>query len=97
MLRILLILLVVVVFIAGAALGYFNATPVSFDYLFGSTQVRLVALIVGTFLIGALAMLILCATRMLGLSRDLRRLRRQLRDAETELKNLRNLPLAPDR
>jgi hypothetical protein len=24
-------------------------------------------------------------------------LRRQLRDAETELKNLRNLPLAPDR
>jgi uncharacterized integral membrane protein len=88
---------VVAVFVAGAALGYFNSAPVSFDYLFGSTQLRLVSLIVGTLLIGALLMLVLCAARMLGLSRDLRRLRRQLRDAETELKNLRSLPLAPDR
>ncbi len=97
MLRILVVLLVVAVFVAGAALGYFNSTPVAFDYLFGSVQLRLVSLIVGTFLVGALLMLALCAIRMLGLSRDLRRLRRQLRDAETELKNLRNLPLAPDR
>src|SRR5579863_8889213 len=97
MLRTLTILLVVAVFLAGATLGYFNAAPVSFDYLFGSVQVRLVGLIVATFLLGALLMLVLCAVRMLGYTRELRKLRRQLRDAETELKNLRNLPLAPDR
>jgi lipopolysaccharide assembly protein A len=97
MLRILVVLLVVAIFVAGAALGYFNSTPVAFDYLFGSTQLRLVSLIVGTFFVGALLMLVLCAARMLGLRRELRRLRRQLRDAETELKNLRNLPLAPGR
>ena len=31
------------------------------------------------------------------LHRDIRRLRKQLRDSETELKNLRNLPLAGGR
>jgi lipopolysaccharide assembly protein A len=97
MLRSLVVLLVVAVFVIGAALGYFNSAQVDFNYLSGSTHLSLVSLIIGSFVVGALFMLLLCAVRMLGLNRDLRRLRRQLRDAETELKNLRSLPLAPDR
>ncbi|MDB5974960.1 MAG: LapA family protein [Nevskia sp.] len=93
MLRILVVMVLLAVFIAGAALGYFNATPVDFNYLFGAMQVRLVVLIVFTFVIAALLTLLLCAGRILSLSGEARRLRRQLRDAETELKNLRNLPL----
>ena len=95
MLRILLYMVLLAVFIAGAALGYFNATPVSFNYLFGTVELRLVVLVVFTFVLAALLTLLLCAGRILSLSGEARRLRRQLRDAETELKNLRNLPLAP--
>ena len=95
MLRILVVMVLLAVFIAGAALGYFNATPVDFNYLFGIAQVRVVVLIVSTFVVAALLTLLLCAGRILSLSGEARRLRRQLRDAETELKNLRNLPLTP--
>jgi uncharacterized membrane protein YciS (DUF1049 family) len=95
--RILVYVILLVVFVAGAALGYFNAMPVNFNYLFGTMEVRLVVLVVFTFVLAALVTLLLCAGRMIGLSGDVRRLRRLLRDAETELKNLRNLPLTPRR
>lgn len=97
MLRVLAIILLLAVFIAGAALGYFNYGFVTFDYLFGSTQVRLVVLIVLTVIAAALLTLLLCAVRLFSLSGEARRLRRQLRDAETELKNLRNLPISTER
>jgi uncharacterized membrane protein YciS (DUF1049 family) len=97
MLRILTVLVLLAVFVTGAALGYFNATPVSFNYLFGSVEVRLVVLILLTFVLAVLLTLLLCAGRLLSQSGEARRLRRQLRDAETELKNLRNLPLTSNR
>ncbi|HWY24371.1 MAG TPA: LapA family protein [Nevskia sp.] len=97
MLRVLAIVLLLVVFIAGAALSYFNYSYVSFNYLFGSTEVRLVVLIVLTFVVASVLTLLLCAVRLFSLSGETRRLRRQLRDAETELKNLRNLPISTER
>lgn len=97
MLRILAALLLLAVFIAGAGLSYFNYGYVSFNYLFGSAQLRLVVLIVLTFIAAALLTLLLCAVRLFSLSGEARRLRRQLRDAETELKNLRNLSITPER
>ena len=93
MLRILLVLLLLAVFIGGLAVGYANATPVTFDYLFGKTELSLVALVLAVFVAAVLLTLLVCAGRILRLSADLRRARRQLRDAETELKNLRNLPI----
>jgi uncharacterized membrane protein YciS (DUF1049 family) len=92
MLRLLLILLLLTVFALGAALSYFNAQTVQFDYLFGAVQVRLVVLVVVTVLISAILTLLLCAARLLGQAAELRRVRRDLRNTETELKNLRNLP-----
>ncbi len=97
MLRLLAVVLLLAVFVAGAALSYFNYDYVSFNYLFGATQIRLVVLIVLTFVLTALLTLLLCSIRLFSLSGEARRLRRQLRDAETELKNLRNLPIAPER
>ncbi|MDR3418059.1 MAG: LapA family protein [Nevskia sp.] len=97
MLRAAAVLVVVAtVFIVGAGLGYFNSAPVSFHYLFGTVDVRLAVLLVATFAVAALLTLLLCAFRMVGLSGEARRLRRRLRDAETELKNLRNLQLPPE-
>jgi putative membrane protein len=97
MLRLLLWLMLLAALIVGAGLSYFNSGYVRFDYLVDSVEVRLVVLVVFTFVFAALLTLLLCSVRILGLSGEARRLRRQLRDAETELKNLRNLPLMPQR
>ena len=97
MLRLLIVLLLVLVFSLGASLGYFNAERVTFHYLVGSVEVRVAVLVAVSFVAAAMLTLLLCALRMLGLRREIRRLRKQVRDAETELKNLRNLPLAMDR
>lgn len=93
MLRILLILLLVVVLCLGASIGYFNAQPVHFNYLVGEMEIPLIGLIVGEFIIAVLLTLLACFGRVFGLKSEIRRLRKQLRDAEAELKNLRNLPL----
>lgn len=97
MLRIVIVFFLILVFVLGASLGYFNAERVTFHFLFGSVEVRVAVLVIVTFLAAAALTLLLCGLRMLGLHRDIRRLRKQVRDAETELKNLRNLPLAADR
>lgn len=93
MLKTLGILLLIAVFCFGASIGYFNATPVQFDYLIGAVQIKLVVLLLMVFGIAVIVTLVLCSVRLLGQHAELRRLRRQLREMETELKNLRNLPL----
>lgn len=93
MLRTLGILLLVVVFCLGASVGYFNTTPVDFDYLFGTVQMRLILLLLLVFVVAAILTWLLCGYRLINQRGEIRRLRRQLRASETELKNLRNLPL----
>lgn len=95
MLRLIAVLFVLAVFIAGAALGYYNNEPVTLHYLVGTLQTSVAALVVSSFIGAALATLAVCSLRLLGLHREIRRLRRQLANAETELKNLRNLPASP--
>lgn len=97
MLRLLTVITLALVFLIGASLGYFNAERVTFHYLFGQIEVRVAVLVAVSFVIAALLTLGLCGLRMLRLHRDIRRLRKALRDSETELKNLRNLPLAGGR
>jgi len=97
MLRLLTVLLLVFIFSIGASLGYFNAERVTFHYLFGAVEVRVAVLVAVSFVAAACLTLALCGLRILRLHRDIRRLRKQLRDSETELKNLRNLPLAGGR
>lgn len=97
MIRLLGLFLVLAVFLAGASLGYFNNERVTLHYLIGSVETSVAILVCGSFMVAALLTFGICGLRILGLHRDLRRLRRQLRDAETELKNLRNLPAIADR
>lgn len=96
MLKTLGILLLLVVFCLGASIGYFNATPVTFNYLVGSVQLRLVVLLLAVFAVAVVLTVVLCSVRILNQHSEIRRLRRQLRETETELKNLRNLPLKSD-
>jgi putative membrane protein len=83
---------ILVLFTLGIAIGYANNANVQFDYLIGSTEINQVSLLLFVFGGGVGLTLLACAGRLLALRSELRRARRQLRDAEAELKNLRNLP-----
>lgn len=93
MMRIVILLLLAVVFILGIVIGYYNAQPVTFNYLFGSMQLPLIALLAAEFVCVALLTLLVVMGRILALKAESLRLRRQLRAAESELSTLRNLPV----
>ena len=92
--RLLVILLLVAGFCLGAAVSYYNASPVTFHYLAGQVELPLIALLLGAFLLGIVVMWLLNLARLFMLSRDSRRQQRQIRELESELKSLRDLPLA---
>lgn len=96
MLRVFVIAVLLVFLALGASIGYFNAQEVEFDYLAGTLRLPLIALVIGEFVVAVLLTLLICLGRMLGLKAEIRRLRKQVQAAEAELKNLRDLPLAPE-
>lgn len=85
------------VFALGLFVGHANAVPVRFDYLFGTVELSLISVLMIAFAFGVLLSLLVAMLRMLGMRGELRRLRRQLRDTEAELRNLRSLPLQTSR
>lgn len=93
MLRILILTLLAVVFATGIVIGYFNSQTIVFNYLFGTLELPLIALIVGEFVFVVLLTLLVVAARIVALKTETMRLRRQLNAAEGELRTLRNLPL----
>ena len=93
MIRILIIAVLLLVLALGVAIGFYNATPVRFDYLAGTLEVPLIALVLGEFVAVAALTLLLCGLRILGLRAEIRRLNRQIKDAQGELQSLRSLPL----
>jgi lipopolysaccharide assembly protein A len=92
-LRFLVIAALVLFLVLGASIGYFNAQEVEFDYLAGTVKLPLIALVIGEFVVAVLLTLLICLGRMLGLKSEIRRLRRQVQNAEAELKSLRDLPI----
>ncbi len=93
MTRILLLVLLVVVLVLGATVGYFNAQTVSFDYLFGLWEVPLIALLIAAFACGIVLALLAAAGRIFALRLEVRRLRSRIQDHDIELRNLRELSL----
>jgi uncharacterized integral membrane protein len=93
MLRIFLLMLLVMIFAFGIVIGFYNAQPVTFNYLFGITQLPLIALIAGEFIVAVVLTLLVVMGRIIALKAEARRLRKRLGGAEGELRNLRNLPL----
>lgn len=93
MMRALLLVVLILLAGAGAMVGYYNAQPVDFDYLAGTVNWPLSALLLTAFALGALLAVGFALLRILGLRLALRRSVRQRQALETELRNLRNLPL----
>jgi putative membrane protein len=92
--RLLVTLLLIATFCLGAAISYFNWTPVVFHYLAGQAELPLIALLLAAFVLGVVVMGLLNLARVFTLGRESRRQARQIRELEGELKSLRNLPLA---
>lgn len=96
MTRILLMAGLILVLVLGASIGYFNAQPVTFDYLLGVWEIPLIAVLIAAFSTGVVVTLLVVAGRIISLRLEVRRLTRQIREHEIELRNLRNLPLPQD-
>ncbi|MGN8160236.1 lipopolysaccharide assembly protein LapA domain-containing protein [Salinisphaera sp. RV14] len=93
MLRLIRNLIVILAVFVGLAFGFLNYGSTSVDLLWTRTAAPLSVLLGGAFLLGLVLALILCGVRMAKLRARLASTRRQLRDAEAEIANLRSMPI----
>lgn len=91
--KIVLLVVLIIILVLGASIGYFNAQPIIFNYLFGTAEFPLIAVLIAAFSIGILLAIVIVSGRLFTMRMELGRLRKQLREAEGELRTLRNLPV----
>ena len=91
--RIIGYLFFLVIVVIGVTFAYLNAHSVIFNYYFGTKSLPLSLLLVFALGIGLLLGLIVMFLSWLKLKRSNRKIRKQLKNAEKELINLRNFPI----
>lgn len=92
--RYLYVLLIVVVVLLGATFTYRNAQPVEFNYYFGVHWVApLSFMLLTTLTVGAVIGFVASLAMLARMQRQLLRLRRETRQLEQEVHNLRALPI----
>ncbi len=97
MLRWITIISLLLVFALALLLAYANGALVRLDYLVGSEEVHMSSALLGAAVIGWLLGLGSAFGMLFRLKRDLRRQKRSLDEAESELRNLRNAPVKHER
>lgn len=88
---------VVVIVLFGLSFSLLNAARVDVDYYFGAVSAPLSLVLVVALILGAVLGVVTSLGMVLGKQRELRRLRRRVRDTEKELSELRRLPLKDQR
>lgn len=91
--RLLSFVLVLILAILGLAFAVINAKPVELNYFLATREVPLAMTLVLTLVFGAVIGLLFSLGMVLRLKRETLRLRRQVRLAEQEITNLRNIPI----
>lgn len=91
--RFLTSLFLFLVFVAALVLGWLNTDPVTLNYILDSAQVSLVWVLFLSLFFGWLLGLATSLLFIFRLRRELARLRKENRVLETEVNNLRNLPI----
>lgn len=86
-------LLLVIALVIGVAFGFFNQHLVTIDVLWSNAQAPLILILLIAFVVGFGLALVLLLTRLIALRGGLARTRSQLKDARTEIRNLRSLPI----
>jgi len=92
--RIITTLLALILIGLAAAFSYLNAGVVNIDYLLGQAEVRLHWLVYAALVSGWLLGILSLVGPLIRLAASRRRLREQVRLMETELDNLRRLPIS---
>jgi len=88
------LLLVVAILIAGLSLGLFNSDPVTFDYLAGRIELPLIALLVLSGAVTALACGLISAVPLLRQRRRIARLQKELESMRQRESVASKLPAA---
>ena len=96
MLRWIAVIILLCVFALALLLAYANGSTVTLDYLAGRRQVHLSSALFAAAIIGWLLGILSSLLVIFRLKREAWRLKRSVRDAEAEIRNLRNLPLKHD-
>jgi lipopolysaccharide assembly protein A len=96
MLRWIAIFIFLCVFVVALLFAYANGSTVQLSYLAGEIQVHLSSALLGAAIIGWLLGLLSSLAVIFRLKREAWKLKRSIRDAEAEIRNLRNLPLKND-
>lgn len=85
--------LILLAILVGLVFGYFNTNPVSVDYLMGQASMPLVMALSISLVIGLCLGILISLPSLIRQRAETTSLRRKLQQAESEVKNLRNLPL----
>lgn len=93
MFRIIGAIILAVIFFTILVLAWLNTDPVTVDYLLGQAETSLSFILFVALLCGWLLGLVSCTLIVLRQRRESRRLKKEKQLLETELNNLRNLPL----
>lgn len=96
MVRWIAVVIVLCIFAAALFLAYANGSMVTLDYIAGRAHLHLASVILGAAVVGWILGIISSLLIIFRLKRETWRLRRSVRNAEAETRNLRNLPLKND-
>ncbi len=77
----------------GLVFGYFNTSVVAVDYLLGQRDMPLVLALSIALIIGLSLGILICLPAAIRHRAEVTSIKRRLQQAESEVKNLRNLPL----
>lgn len=92
--RVFYLVLTLAVFVFGTTFAIKNGQPVDLTYYFGiAWHVPLSLLLLGAVVLGAVIGYVIGLGRTLRVRRELAKARRQVREVEEEVQNLRSLPI----
>lgn len=95
--RIFSLVFFLIVLICGLFFGLLNAESVRIDYYFGARELPLSLILVITLLVGAVCGVLAAFGLIFRKSREIARLRKEIKITGKELSNLRSLPYQDER
>ena len=93
MLRLIYLSITLVVIIFGVTFAVLNAESVQLNYYLGSIELPLSLVLIVAMIIGALLGIFASLSLIIGSRRSATKLKRSVEVAETEIVNLRNIPI----
>jgi len=93
MTRFISIFFIVVILLLVALFTSLNADPVSLNYYLDKVEQPLALILVATFVVGALIGLLSSVVVILSARREVSKLRKQIKQTEQEVLNLRSIPI----